>query len=381
MRLLNPRCARQCILVVLCALSLSVARAQAPNPVASPTYRNAIVRGKVVVDSLMKVSKTPGVSVAVGVDGQIVWSEGFGYADLEHRVPVTTATRMRIGSVSKVVTAAVLGKMIEQGRVNLDVPVQRYVPAFPEKRWPVTTRQLAGHQSGIRHYRNDAEVALNKHYNSVGEALEVFRDDSLLFEPGTALSYSTHAWTLVSAVVEATCGTDFLACTQTNVLDPLGLKVMTPEYQDSLILDRTDYYHVDGGGHLVNAPEVDNSWKWAGGGFISNTEDLVRFGSAHLKPGFLNEATFKMMMTSQKTKKGEPTPFGIGWMTFPEPLDGHLVVGHSGGSVGGTAMLILVPDQKLVVAVLGNLSSAPTTQIAAQVAQAFMRELSVVSSQ
>lgn len=373
MWLLNPRCARQCILAVLCALSLSAAWAQAPKTIASSAHQDAIARGRVVVDSLMKVSKTPGVSVAVGIDGQIVWSEGFGYADLEHRVPVTPASRMRIGSVSKVVTAAVLAKMIEQGRIDLDAPVQRYVSAFPEKKWSITTRQLAGHQAGIRHYRNDAEVAINTHYNSVGDALAVFRDDSLLFEPGTKFSYSTHAWTLVSAVVESVCGVDFLACTKKNVLDPLGMKVLVPEHQDSLIVDRTDYYHVDAAGQLINAPEVDNSWKWAGGGFISNTEDLVRFGSAHLAPGFLNEATFKLAMTPQKTKTGEPTPFGLGWMTFPEPLEGHTVIGHSGGSMGGTAMLILVPDRKLVVAVLGNLSSAPSAQIAARVARAFLR--------
>ena len=120
------------------------AQALAEAPAAS-RWADAIAQGRATVAAVMAEHGIPGLSVAVLVDGAVVWSEGFGYANIEHRVPVTPLTRLRIGSVSKPVTAAALGKLVEQGRLDLDAPVQRYVPSFPEKRWPITTRQLAGH--------------------------------------------------------------------------------------------------------------------------------------------------------------------------------------------------------------------------------------------
>ena len=97
----------------------------------------------------------PGIAIAVSVDGETVWSEGFGYADLEHRVPMWPSVKFRVGSISKSMTAAAVATLVDEGRLDLDVPVQRYVPSFPEKAHPITTRQLGGHLGGIRHYNGN----------------------------------------------------------------------------------------------------------------------------------------------------------------------------------------------------------------------------------
>src|SRR5467141_2353049 len=186
-------------------------------------------------------TRIPGVQVAVAVNGKLVWSEGFGYADVERKRPVTRETQFRIGSVSKPLTAAAVALLYEQGKLDLDAPVQRYVPSFPDKGLPITTRQLAGHLTGIRHYRGD-EFLLNRHFNTVLEGLTIFQGDPLLFPPGTKFSYSTYGWNLISAVVEAAAGQDFLSYMGRNVFRPLGMTHTAADRVDSLIPNRTRFY-------------------------------------------------------------------------------------------------------------------------------------------
>lgn len=339
------------------AVAPLAAQALAEAPAAS-RWADAIAQGRATVAAVMAEHAIPGMSVAVLVDGAVVWSEGFGYANLEHRVPVTPLTRLRIGSVSKPVTAAALGKLVEQGRLDLDAPVQRYVPSFPEKRWPITTRQLAGHLAGIRHYRGDEFLSRDR-YETVLEGLEIFKDDSLLFQPGTDYAYSSYGWNLISAVIEGAAGEPFLAYMRREVFDPLRLRSIVAEHTDSIIAHRASYYERDRAtGRILNAPYVDNSYKWAGGGFISNTEDLVRFGWAHLDGSFLRPATVEALFTSQRTTSGKVTNYGIGWSSGTDSA-GRRWVGHTGGSVGARAVLLVYPDQRVVVAALANLGTAP----------------------
>ena len=319
-------------------------------------YATTVARERTLVCEQL-VTRIPGVQVAVAIDGKLVWSEGFGYADAERKQPVTRETQFRIGSVSKPLTAAAVGLLYEQGKLDLDAPVQRYVPSFPDKGHPITTRQLAGHLAGIRHYK-DQEFLLNRHFATVREGLTIFQDDSLLFPPGTRFSYSSYAWNLVSAVVEGASGENFLPYISAHVFRPLGLTHTAPDRADSLIRGRTQFYDRDSAGTFHIAPTVDLSYKWAGGGFVSTAEDLVKFGSALLGPGFLKRETLDLLFTSQRTSAGEETGYGIGWFLRTDSV-GHRWVFHGGGSVGGTAAFGLDRDSRVVVAILANLSEAP----------------------
>ena len=134
---------------------------------AADGYAAAAESARMLIDSLMAAEAIPGLSVAVGRATEVLWSEGFGYSDLTHDVKVTPETKFRIGSVSKPVTAAALAVLVERGALDLDAPVQDYVPSFPTKRFPVTTRQLAGHLGGIRHYEgmeNFGAVKLSRRF-------------------------------------------------------------------------------------------------------------------------------------------------------------------------------------------------------------------------
>lgn len=339
---------------------------------ATDDYTEAIGTARATIREIMEAEGVPGASVAVGIGGEIVWSEGFGWASVEHGVPVTPLTRFRIGSVSKTLTASAMAVLMERGQLDLDVPVQTYVPEFPEKRWPITSRQLAGHTAGVRHYRG-LEMLSSRRYLNSESGLAIFDQDTLLFEPGTEYSYSTYAWNLLSVVVERASGRDFLSFMRDEVFEPLGMRQTVADHTDSIIAHRTDYYEQGSDSALVNAPYVDNSYKWAGGGFLSTPEDLIRYGQAHMRPGYLQAETLEELQTSQTLRDGSPTNCGIGWRIGTQE-DGDTTLGHSGGSVGGTTLMILIPEHDMVVAGVVNISG-PASFIVNRVAEIFEEHL------
>lgn len=332
----------------------------------------AIEQARTLLDSLMQAEAVPGLSVAVGRGTQLIWSEGFGFSDLTHNVMVTPLTRFRVGSVSKPITAAALGILVEAGQLDLDAPVQDYVPSFPEKRWPVTTRLLAGHLGGIRHYRGMENFSRTR-YPTVLSGLAIFADDSLINEPGTEYSYSSYAWNLISAVVEGASGEDFLEYMDRVVFDPLGMDRTVADWNGPIIPDRTRFYVADSTGQVFNAPYVDNSYKWAGGGFLSTPEDMLVFANAHLEPGFLQAETLEMLFTSQRLRDGTETGYGIGWRSATN-AHGERIVSHTGGSVGGRTVLTLNRDTGLIVAIAANLSGAPVGNALAGRVEEIFRE-------
>ncbi len=198
-------------LVIVLVLSLNAACEPASAPVLVPSgdaptatdpdavfdqgWRDAIVATRASIRALLD-DGAPGISVAVGVRGRIVWAEGFGWADTEARRRVAARTQFRVGSVSKPITSIAVGELIDSGQLDLDAPVQRYVPTFPQKTWPITTRELGGHLAGVRHYLSDEEMYRSKHYETAAGGLEVFGADPLLFEPGTRYHYSSYGWNL-----------------------------------------------------------------------------------------------------------------------------------------------------------------------------------------
>ena len=334
------------------AQTAATAAVQARQPVYREAAENANRQAKEWIGRGI-----PGLALAVAVDGKIVYSEGFGYADLEQRVPVWPTTKFRIGSISKPLTAVGLMELVQAGKVDLDAPVQKYVPSFPDKGAVITVRMIGGHLGGIRHYSGD-EFHIQKHYDSVLEALQIFENDPLLSPPGTKFNYSSYGFNLLSAVIESASGESFVSYMQNRVLTPLGLIHTAADENRQIVEERSRFYELPKGGSLENAPYVDNSYKWAGGGFLSTAEDLTRFGSAVLQPGLLDRHSLETMLTSQKTTSGERTGYGIGWGVQTSG-SGKLIYEHSGGAVGGTSQLIVYPESRIVVAVIANLSSAP----------------------
>src|ERR1700676_1233394 len=280
-----------------------------------------------------KVGRPPGMSIAVTVNGKMVWAEGFGLADLEQCVPVTPKTKFRIGSTSKPLTSAGVMLLYDQKRLDLDAPIQRYVPAFPPKGQVITTRELLGHLAGIRDYNAEEGGKLDRDvYHSVSESLKRFKDDPLAAPPDTKWIYSTYGYVLASAAIEVASGQDFLSFMHDKVFSPLGMQDTLADESDKIIPNRARWYTIMGDGTYRNTRFEDLSYKWAGGGFLSTAEDLARFGSALLKPGFLKQDTLAMIFSRQETNAGEKTKYGLGWFIHDTGDGGaEQQFEHSGG--------------------------------------------------
>jgi serine beta-lactamase-like protein LACTB len=186
---------------LLCLLTSTPLAAQTPGGLPAAT----IEKVQTAISSEMARQGIPGLSVAIVTDHRIRWSNGYGLADLENFVPATPGTVYRLGSISKTITAVAAMQLVEKGKLDLDAPVQQYVPSFPQKPWPITTRQLLGHLSGIRHYQGD-EIDSTRHYVRLLDGLAIFRNDPLLDEPGTKFHYTTYGYTLLGCVIESAAG-------------------------------------------------------------------------------------------------------------------------------------------------------------------------------
>lgn len=335
-------------------------------------YADAIDKARQQVLAMMRERRIPGMSITVAVDRRVVWSEGFGFADVDQRRPACPDTRFRIASVSKTITSAAMAKLYDEGRLDLDAPIRRYVPTFPDKGL-VTARQLASHRAGIRHYRDDNEAFTTRHFTNVLESLELFQNDSLLFPPGTDHHYSSFGYVLLSAVIQEAAKQEFGAYLEQHVFKRLKLEHTSLERSDApapglaglaglaRFYDHVTPYVTDGQVHP--SPFVDMTSKWAGGGMLSTTEDLVRFGSALLpdSPTALLRAETRQMLFTPLTRARPPIfGYALGWMTMRD-VDLRRVYMHFGAGSGATAWLGIFPDQRVVIAVLANLGHAGFT--------------------
>jgi CubicO group peptidase (beta-lactamase class C family) len=310
--------------------------------------------------------------VAVVAGGDLAWSEGFGLADVEQRVPVTRRTRFRLASVSKLLAAAAAARLAEAGRLDLDAPVQRYVPGFPARPGPpVTPRLLAGHLGGVRGYRAD-DFAPGRDidqtvYPTTAAALAIFRDDPPAAPPGAAYRYSTFGYTLLGAAVEGAAGEEYTAALRRHVLAPLGLAHTGPDRWDALVPGRTRFYgHAGPAGAPVNERPVFATYKWAGGGMLATADDLARFGAAHLRPGFLSAGGLRALFTPQRTRDGTSTGVGLGWRVGAD-LAGRTVYHHAGSMEGARSVLLVYPAEGVAVALLTNRTAAvDSPELAAQ---------------
>jgi serine beta-lactamase-like protein LACTB len=173
-----------------------------PRATVSDPAPETLAAARAFVDSLRVARSLPGMAVTVTRDGRVVLSEGFGLADREQDIPATPSTKFRVGSVSKLFTAVALMRLVEEGTVDLDAPLRRYIDPYPSQ-WPaITLRQLAGHVAGIRHYRG-AEFFSRTEYASLRDANAIFMADSLLFPPGSRYAYTSYGYNLLGAVLES----------------------------------------------------------------------------------------------------------------------------------------------------------------------------------
>ena len=343
-----------------------------------PGWTAAVERAQRITRAGMAEQNLPGVSVAVGINGQLVWAEALGWADTEARAPVTAETEFRIGSASKALTSAAVGLLLEQGKLKLDDEIQVYVPDFPRKDWPVTVRHLMAHTAGIRPDSGDEENVWTR-CERTSDGLKRFAESKLLFEPGTQYRYSNYGWMLTSSAIESLVDEPFARFMRTRVFEPLGMTNTRTDAASEAPSNRSVYYFPRFAGdprYGHQGPEnVDYTCFSGAAGILSTAADIVRFVLGMNSGKLLKPATVELLQSSQRLPSGQDTGYGLGWDLETVQLAGKSTrwIGYDGDMRGGiTSSFAAFPDHgNMVVAVTSNISFADTASLVLKVAEVF----------
>lgn len=332
---------------------------------------------RIKADELLKkefqLLNAPSLSVAIGIDDSVVWSNSIGYSDVKNTLLADSTTKYRIGSVSKSITSIGLGLLFQDKSLNPNSIVGEYVTYVPGDLAKLTVKELASHTSGIRNYGSCIclpiwEYYNNDQFNSIEKSVSIFAKDKLLFSPGQDFSYSSYNYTLLSAVMEGASNTDYLEYIQSKVLEPLSLQHTIPDNALDPAPNTAVFYDYEEGNFKKSYP-VNNSNKWAGGGFLSTPKDLVKFGNSILAHALIDSTTTELLFNPVELKNGEVNEqnYAMGWrIDLSQKIfkDGRevRVIHHGGTAVGSTAILMLLPEYNVSVAIAMN-KSGETTQL------------------
>ncbi len=317
------------------------------------------------VQSEMRKERVVGMAVGIIEKSRIVYLKGYGVADLENNVPVTTETMFRWASCTKPLAAVAALQLAEKGRLDLEADVRKYVPEFPDKGTVITAHELLCHQSGIVHYDNGTVIPTERTYTAPHPfvdpvlALDKFKESPLLFKPGEKFSYSSYGYVLLSAVVQRAGGQPFAAQVAERIAKPLGMTTLQPDYEWVFIPNRATGYDLDEGDHIVRSSDTDQSWKWGAGGYISNIGDFAKFATGLLRGQLVSKETQKRMWEPQKTKDGKAVGYdgygyGLGFELQINKKAGLVKVFHEGAQEKTRTRMVIYPGRSNAVVIMTN---------------------------
>jgi serine beta-lactamase-like protein LACTB len=347
-------------LIVLCASTApqSVTAQGSPQLAACRDRRQAL---RNAIADIQRRQRNVGLSALVMLGGETVIVENLGFADLEHRVPVTSETRFGVASITKAFTGLALLRAHEAGRIDLDAPIQRYVPAFPVKAGGVITpRLLAAHLAGIRHWGQERNAALYaRHFDDVGDVVKLFKDDTLVAPPGTKVSYSSYGYNLIGAAIQSASGVKYQDYVNREIISRLGLsntgfddvrrvlphRARRYSYFEpwSFAIDSVSVYRV---------PDWDYSHNMAGGNMYSTAADLAKLGRAIERPGLLSQQSLDLLYRRPRVGAVQANmSFGFFVSDSSAP---HRLLNIGGSNAGLQSGLFVYPDDDLIIVVLAN---------------------------
>lgn len=322
------------------------------------------------VKQQMQVDQIPGLSVGFVKEGKF-WVKGYGYIDLENKVPADKHSTYRLASNTKSMTAAAILKLYENNKLHLDDPVNKYVPYFPNKKWPVTIRQLLGHIGGISHYKNYEKEGHIKENKDTKESIEIFDDFKLVAKPGTDFNYSSYGYNLLGAVIEEVSDMPYEKYLKKHIWEPLGMDHIYLDEPRQIIKNRAEGYKLVFG-KLQNSEFVNITSRFASGGICASVVDLLKYGEGLNNDKTLSENSIRMMESSMSLDNEILTGYGMGWRI--EPVNGHFMVYHTGGQPETRTMLVRLPEENITIAVAYNLEGGHLRDFPKRLFQVIMDE-------
>jgi CubicO group peptidase (beta-lactamase class C family) len=343
---------------------------------------------KALMHKVMADYGLPSLSVAITIDGKIAFADAVGYADVNLKKLATKHTQYSVGSVAKSMTSITLGKLLDQGKIDLDADIHQYLPDYPKLPHKVTIKQLASHTAGIVHdspARDILEFVNVKDHSSPFEILDMFQDAPLLFAPETQYKYSSNGYILLSAAIESAANQNFVEYMRKSVWNELNMTETALDNSTAGSINEASYYKrkITDDEFIPSVKLRDRSFLFGGGGFISTPTDLVKMSNAFYKKGYLSEKTKKLLFTPSILTNGKFTPqkYALGWRIQNRSeitLNGKkLNVAHHGGVTdnAATSYLLLVPEYKAAIAFTTNMVPDKFWQIRTQIGAALMNYL------
>ncbi len=304
------------------------------------------------VDEAVRAELGRGPHAGLGVG--VLWGGqrlacGYGLRDVARKLPATPRTTWRVASITKSFTAVAVLQLVELGKLELDEPIHEQVPDYPEKRWPVTVRQLLGHLGGVVHDGPESRRSVRP--MDTEQAIALFADTPLVAEPGTRFRYSTWGYNLLGAAIEASSGEAYGSYLEEHIFRPSGMAHAALDERHT-----RDEHHAVGyrvhQGRLLPSRYLDVSSRFAGGGTRASVEDLLGFAWAVMGNRLVSRETMGRMQSSMATKEGRLTQYGMGFAAWPQ--GGHYIVAHAGGQPETSALLLMVPAEGLALVLVAN---------------------------
>ena len=294
-------------------------------------------------NQLMKANHIPGMSITVMIDSNIVLSKQFGYSDLSTKEKVNKNTKFRIASLSKIITSCSVMKLIEMGKISLDSSIRTYVPQFSKKRWRIPVKYLLNHTSGIRHYRGN-EFYSPGNYHSIQDAINIFNNDTLLFEPGTKVSYSSYGYNLLGAMIENVSKKSFAQFVYEYILSPIKCYSIIPDNTSSSLINTSKFYIYSFNSIIKQCPEIDLNYKLPTGGYLSTTDDFAKLSYNIFHGTILNDSILKIYKTPTYLLDKKETLYSLGWRI--SEVKKHNLYWHLGSTYGASSAVAVDPKKK-----------------------------------
>lgn len=348
-----------------------------PHQIAAPSQVGEL-REKIEAAARDEITNSgvPSLQIAVAHGRTLIFNDAFGLADVENNVPATNDTKYRSASIDKWLTATAAFRLVEKGQMDLDIPIQEYCPEFPQKKWPITARNLLTHTSGIRHNLDFPKLiaeASTDHertrlenmqiveqlgeytrYTDVVTPLDNFANDDLLFEPGTDYSYTSFGYRVLGCVMQGAAGRPFRNIMESEVFTPSSMTDIVDDDAWAIVPGRASGYFLKNDGSVLRAAFRDVSENLPAGGHLATAADLISFVHAFNSGDLVSAETRSLMITAPVFAGSEPFEPGYAYGIELVNSDIGKWIGHTGSQSGATALVVYFPADDISVAIMTN---------------------------
>ncbi len=316
----------------------------------------------------------PGGVALVAIGEKVLYRKAFGMANLELGVPMSPEHVFRIGSITKQFTACTILKLVEEGKLDLQDDIRKFIKDYPTHGHTITIEHLLTHTSGIRSFTGMEEwdAEFQKKDFTPASLVDFFKDQSMDFAPGEEWKYNNSAYFLLGYIIEIITGNSYAHYLEENLFQDLGMENSYYGSTSKIIPGRADGYAKGPKGYR-NAEFISMTQPHAAGALLSTVDDLFRWHTAVMNHEVINKEDLEQATSSYVLNNGEETAYGYGW-ALGEIKDSP-TISHGGGINGFRTASIYLPEEKIFVAVFSNCTCKDPDDIASRMAKLSIKEL------